>query len=102
MVKEFKFELYPGRTLHVFLFHDVSNQAALLNHLKSDSNTPELAFVNANAVRVCGGGLGVIVLDCGRVSAARGGHEGVGRQCEEQTHHEEYPFGVGIQLVGEH
>ncbi|CAI5459014.1 unnamed protein product [Closterium sp. Yama58-4] len=46
----FELEAFPGRTLHVLLFHDVANSADLLSQLQSGTMQSEVALLNARLV----------------------------------------------------
>jgi len=48
-MKEYRFELYPNHTLHIFLFHEVHNAPDLINYLASKKQ-PEFSFINANLI----------------------------------------------------
>ncbi|OQR81125.1 hypothetical protein ACHHYP_16719 [Achlya hypogyna] len=48
-VQVYEYELFPGRTLHVALFHDVANAPALLKSLLAQEI--DLALINADMAR---------------------------------------------------
>ncbi|CAM6098531.1 unnamed protein product [Calypogeia fissa] len=47
---ELKLDTHPGRTLHLFLFHNVANSGELLQLMQTGALSPELAFLNASLV----------------------------------------------------